>query len=668
MGIFAQRVIITLTLVVLTAVAASAADQLLAGKKLTVKTNASQQRLSFVLLDNAIVAPSPADSPATQGATLRIVNPTTGEIATVTLPASNWTSNAANTVFTFRNSVAPAGVSEVRLARITGGKKIKLRAGDAGITLDEPTQGSLGLVLQSGAQRYCALFGDTIRRDQPGIFIAKDAPAPSECVGDIRDGISTDVLLPSNVDSEAIAFTVHEPTQVMSGARYPLILEGHGYGGNRVTAAERPPTGDPSLVARLLDGGYAVISIDQRGHGDSGGQIRILDPDFEGKDLIQILDWAEANLPYLAYRNANLLLGAIGGSYGGGYQHTIYSHDPQQRLDAIAPEITYHDLRYSLFSGMVFKSFWGVTLSAAGNATPGGQHQEVNDGLVNGLANNSLTQQQQDLLKKVSLVAACEAGTLPPIDALYWQSASDTLFNLNDAVHNFECVSALGGDVRLLTKNAGHDTTFGGTDGEQCGALKKTQSIVDWYDEKLKGVTGKASYIPQHCFHIDGSAADGVVTPTLPIGGQNTIVPSTMIVAQEASPQVVSVPLATIGAGGAVLAGVPTIQLNVSDPLGLELGDPILFLGLARRPAGSSTDTLLQPNQVRPFRGYGDFDDELVGLTARFAAGDEVRLLIHASYVLRYPGSGSDAATPVNVEAVVGLPLFAGNLPAPPAN
>lgn len=130
----------------------------------------------------------------------------------------------------------------------------------------------------------------------------------------------------------------------------------------------------------------------------------------------------------------------------------------------------------------------------------------------------------------------------------------------------------------------------------------------------------------------------------------------------------VSVPLATIGAGGAVLAGVPTIQLNVSDPLGLELGDPIVFLGRARRPSGTSTDTLLQPNQVRPFRGYGDFDDELIGLTARLATGDEVRLLIHASYVLRYPGSGSDVATPVNVEAVIGLPLFPGNLPAPPAN
>src|SRR5262249_6525696 len=153
----------------------------------------------------------------------------------------------------------------------------------------------------------------------------------------------------------------------------------------------------------------------------------------------------------------NLLLGATGASYGGGFQHTIYANDPKKRLDAIAPEITWDDLRFSLFPGMVFKSVWATLLSAAGKATPGGQDQEVNDGLAMGLTQNNLTQMQQDLLKSVSLVAACEAHTLYKIDALYWQSTSDTLFNMNEAARNFQCVSALGGDVRMLTKNSGHD-------------------------------------------------------------------------------------------------------------------------------------------------------------------------------------------------------------------
>src|SRR5690349_2536700 len=75
-----------------------------------------------------------------------------------------------------------------------------------------------------------------------------------------RAGVSTDYSIPSNVDGEAIAFTVHEPTSFKEGDKYPLILEGHGYGGSRVTAANRPATGDPGTVGRLLDAGYGVIS------------------------------------------------------------------------------------------------------------------------------------------------------------------------------------------------------------------------------------------------------------------------------------------------------------------------------------------------------------------------------------------------------------------------
>jgi hypothetical protein len=333
-------------------------------------------------------------------------------------------------------------------------------------------------------------------------------------------------------------------------------------------------------MGRLLDAGYGVISIDERGHGESGGKIRILDPDFEGKDLVQIIDWAEDHLAWLAYRNANLILGAIGGSYGGGFQHTIYAHDPQKRLDAIAPEITWHDLRYSLFSGGVFKTFWAVTLSAAGNATPGGQDQEVNDGLVNGPHHQ-----------------LAHAGAAGPPE----KGEPDLRLRGRHPLQDGRALLAVGerhalqherrrAQLRLRVgprrrrplphqEQRPRQPLPGSATGEQCGELDKTQSIVDWYDEKLKDIAGKASYIPQHCFHIDGTTDDGVVTDTLPIGGQVAVVPQTAIIAQDASPQVASIVLATVGAGGAVLAGIPTIQLTVTDPSGLELGDPILFLG-----------------------------------------------------------------------------------------
>lgn len=484
-------------------------------------------------------------------------------------------------------------------------------------------------------------------------------------------GKSTDQSIPSKVDGANISFTVHEPTEMVAGTKYPLILEGHGYGGKKVAAADRPAKGNAGTFGRLLDAGYVVISIDQRGFGKSGGKVRILDPDFEGKDLLQIIDWAEANLPYLAYRDNNLLLGAIGGSYGGGYQHLIYAIDPKHRLDAIAPEITWNDLRYSLFSGNTFKSYWASLLSAVGNSA-GGQDTIVNQELARGLASNSISPEGLALLYKNSLASHCKGenaatagGKLTKIDALYWQSSRDTLFNMNDLVRNVECVSALGGDVRMLTKINGHDS---GT-GEACGKLDKTQSIVDWYDEKLKGRSGKAGYIPRFCFELGEAAGDGVVTTTMPKAANSYQVPAQSVVAQQNSQvPAASVTLMKAGVGGAILAGIPKIQLKVADAAAGQAGDPIVFVALGVRKAGATSDTLVMANQVRPFRGYGDFNDDLNGLTVRLAENDEVRLLIYPGFTPRYPVTGSKAATPVTVSATVMLPLLPGNLPAAPAN
>lgn len=501
--------------------------------------------------------------------------------------------------------------------------------------------------------------------------------------GDGVPGKSTDMTLVSKVDGAAISFTVHEPTTLRANGKYPLILQSHGYGGSKEAAASRGSLS--ALYKGFLDRGYGFISIDERGHGASGGTIRILEPEKEGKDLIQIIDWAEANLSWLAYRDGNLLLGATGGSYGGGFQHLIYTNDPKRRLDAIAPEITWNDLRYSLFNGGhhedysngVFKTFWASLLSAAGNRAGGGgkQDMEVNEGLSQGITMNSLDEGKKALLYKNSLASYC-AGTNPngavsKIDALYWQSPFDTLFNLTEAVRNVQCVAAQGGDVRLLTKVGGHDTLAGGGSGEACGKLKKDIAILDWYDEKLKGMSGKASYIPKFCWQLDATTDDGVVTNSLPANSTTFQAPAQAVAAQEGSAQSLSLVLMKAGAGGAVLAGVPTITLKIGDatPGAPLLGDPIVFVALAKRVAGTSNDVLLMGNQVTPIRGYGEFTQQLIGVSARLKENDELRLVIQASYAARYAGSASDVLAPVTVEATaINLPLLPGSLPAAPAN
>ncbi|HEY0974574.1 MAG TPA: PKD domain-containing protein [Solimonas sp.] len=375
------------------------------------------------------------------------------------------------------------------------------------------------------------------------------------------------IELPSE-SGENISFQVYEPRggircengTGVAGA-HPLILQGHGFGGSR-------SVGDDSF-ASYRDRGYAVISIDQRGFGDSTGTVRVMDPDFEGRDLVRILDWAEANLDYLAYRddaglrgyvprpasgastpNANLLVGAIGGSYGGGFQFLLHNVDDKNRLDALAPDITWHDLRYSLNPGDTLKSVFGLLLSAggaSGSYTPALRNQELplNRGLdpfiVETLARAVATGEfPRDSLEWFryhspsywcglngeptmpyaaadhspfdpnrmlgALLGTGPGGNTrngqPGIDVLLSQGFRDTLFNFNEAWWNYQCAAVRGGDVRLVTHQSGHILDPGGLVGlprgtpldiqapggsENCGALNRGSATLTWLDQKLRG-------------------------------------------------------------------------------------------------------------------------------------------------------------------------------------
>jgi hypothetical protein len=174
---------------VLTALAggrAMATDQTLPGNRLLVVDLPGNGQLLHVAkrenLNVHIPTPDGPDDPIRAGGSFVIYNPTTCESATFDMPASGWHhSHAEGTIaFKFVNRAAPAPPSEVQIAEI-GVDRVKVRARAAGITLNESSQGSLGVVVTLGSLRYCTLFGGSIRTDQPGMFAARLAPAPSAC-------------------------------------------------------------------------------------------------------------------------------------------------------------------------------------------------------------------------------------------------------------------------------------------------------------------------------------------------------------------------------------------------------------------------------------------------------------------------------------------------------
>ncbi len=368
-------------------------------------------------------------------------------------------------------------------------------------------------------------------------------PPPVSCNGEtpVEGGASYPVSLPS-ASGETITFQVLEPSGTLDCRQgHPLVLHGHGFGGSRTTEG----------FQNYRDAGFVVISIDQRGFGESTGTVRVMDPEFEGEDLIQILDWAEANLDYLRYRNEpdlaaelnpNLVAGAIGGSYGGGYQLLLQGLDPQQRLDALVPDITWHDLRYSLNPGNVIKTGWDLFLVAGGENGSTGQGNDgldpiIRETLAQGAAMNRFPETGLDFFYYHSPAYRCSgepvsvpenpellsyqinppAYDVPPapfrkIDVLLTQGMRDTLFNFNEAWRNFECLRASGGDVRLLTHETGHilpveppeeaqpgeyvDPTadllelpgFQAAGGQfACGELSISDATLNWLEHHLMG-------------------------------------------------------------------------------------------------------------------------------------------------------------------------------------
>lgn len=390
---------------------------------------------------------------------------------------------------------------------------------------------------------------------------------------------SYQVTLPTH-DGQTLSFQVLEPktfdcANVAHGA-HPLMLHGPGYSGSRSTS------GFDNYRAK----GYTVISWDPRGFGDTTGTVRVMDPEFEGQYLLQILDWAEQHLDYLAWRDeatgafaarptdassvangVNLLVGAQGGSYGGGYQLLILAVDAKKRLDAVAPDITWHDLRNALNPGDVIKSAWDLALSAAGEGVGhsslgspenDGQDPFIKETLARGAAMNEFPRQALDWFHYRGLGYWCAAAGLPAngypaygadavpmvdpmgsynvppraadgrpgfgeflvqpqgalthfqgLEVLLTQSLQDTLFNFNEAWWNQECLVAAGANVTLYTHNGGHTLPVQSPDtqtppgGASCGPDREA-----WFEAKLRG-TGNV-VLDEVCFAVDADPAHNV--------------------------------------------------------------------------------------------------------------------------------------------------------------
>jgi hypothetical protein len=168
------------------------------GRKLAVRDKDGDPRRRKVVVvarDRSLTAPvgGTDGDPTTGGATLELVNSTTGETGSMALPAANWEARgepAGSDGYRYRDTAQADG--PCRKVDVLAGKRLKALCRGAGIpfSLDEPGgQGSIGVRLTMGTDGLplCMLFGGTVRRDTPAIgeatgsFQSKNAPLPASC-------------------------------------------------------------------------------------------------------------------------------------------------------------------------------------------------------------------------------------------------------------------------------------------------------------------------------------------------------------------------------------------------------------------------------------------------------------------------------------------------------
>jgi ABC-2 type transport system ATP-binding protein len=582
--------------------------------------------------------------------------------------------------------------------------------------------------------------------DGGGSALSLGDTTPTVAVTADRDGTNYRQEVVSPVTGDTTVIQVFEPTRLEAGKTYPLVLEGHGYGGSRQTGA-----GDGSFIRRLNDAGYYVISIDQRGFGESSGTVRVMDPDYEGQNLVAVLDWAE-NLEGLRRRgNGEMYVGSYGGSYGGMYQFLLFGADPKHRLRVIAPNITPHDLTYSLNPNGVIKSGWALLLSVGGEASvtqildptdpagtvaavleqlgEGGTRQDtaIVETLVQGALTNDFPEAGTNFFAYHSVRYFCDGvapgpqdfllgtgdsflvppGPIPAVDALIMQGFRDTLFNFNDGYNNYNCMKQRGGDVRLLTHQSGHilpistealegplDPFYAaltlpnfqdaGTSGD-CGNIKLGDAQFAWFEEKLRSQSGSVGTVLTSGRNVCMSLGEGdaIAVRNVKTGGEAFEIDSSTPQLSSALGIVGSVlgnaareallatqPLTTIGAGGGVIAGIPTLDISIEGLSGVEMEtcatpvvqlgcDPILFLAIGHRAAGTERWDIID-DQITPVRGFGTQQLQMSGIAERLAEGDELALLVYGFHA-QFPVSWSrDLLVPaLTLSGSVQLPLLA---------
>lgn len=310
---------------------------------------------------------------------------------------------------------------------------------------------------------------------------ALSAPATAQAGPRVTNGCVASVPEPGTTEKVEICYTVFQPKGATRDHKVPMIFHSHGWAGSR--------TKNAASFSKWLDAGFGLISFDQRGFGESGGKAHVENPDIEGRDverlvsLVSRMPWVEKD------GKGDPRLGAIGGSYGGGYQYVGAFRELMDKgkpvFDVLAPEITWYDLNQSLAPQEVVRTAWALSLSAAGSeALPPEVLLALGQGAATGFWPRGEVPGSADMKRffhKNGPAWHVKNGRRLDIPVLMGQGATDTLFPLDQGLKNFR---------QALTPRARRQSIFVGYNGGHVLPAAFPQAVGVASDPCSKKLTG----------------------------------------------------------------------------------------------------------------------------------------------------------------------------------
>jgi ABC-2 type transport system ATP-binding protein len=194
------------------------------------------------------------------------------------------------------------------------------------------------------------------------------------------DVAAEEARVPSGSGADAVELdtTLYLPT---GDEPAPAVVLAHGFGGSKASVADD--------ARDLAERGYVVLTYSARGFGKSTGQIGLNDPRYEIADLTTLIDLLAERDEVELEGDGDPRVGVAGGSYGGALALLGAAYD--DRIDAIAPQITWNSLTAALFpsqtggtdgaetlavtpqdDGGVYKRLWAGLFFGVGSVPTGG--------------------------------------------------------------------------------------------------------------------------------------------------------------------------------------------------------------------------------------------------------------------------------------------------------